>query len=291
LNDNFSWGRFATDVGVASGTALLTFGAGYSAGYYNGIALRNATNLSVDQIKLCSALSGAVAGAVSGASKVLLVGKFKGKKVDPFQIVFGAGAGAWTGACAGYLGAVAVRVPDQALVATGNQVGRMNEFKDDAITIHAADVPMYASDVCDVLELTKDSKTLILTGTHGDEQGKCFLDALCAKDPRADSYKEKLFFLEDQSTVKSMGLEGTTEVIDMSQFYTDGASKQESMNCLISKLNAGRYDNIIVGWCYGQRSELVRQCVQKFQVHVWQYGADVAATLAGAFDTWSALQD
>merc|ERR1719282_16685 len=127
---------------------------------------------------------------------------------------------------------------------------------------------MNAKDVENTLKLTNDSKTLILSGTHGDEYGQSAVDAM-AQGNAAGGYVEKAFFVEDTGTVAKMKLQGNVTVIDMPTHFAGVRNQSQAVDQLAAIIKEGQYENIISGFCYGQRSDLVQSALEKYSVHMW----------------------
>ena len=51
-------------------------------------------------------------------------------------------------------------------------------------------------------------------------------------------------------------------------------SQDTMVQSLADVIKNGGYDNIVCGYCHGQRSELLQQVFGKFNVHMWQYQGD-----------------
>ena len=101
LEKDFSWSKWASVTAKAAFTTLITFYGG-SVGQYVGLQLRD-SSLTEWKIKAISAAAGALVGAICHGFTFVLVCKYRGDQMKPFELCKEMGTGAFNGAKAGFL--------------------------------------------------------------------------------------------------------------------------------------------------------------------------------------------
>lgn len=69
------------------GLTLITFGAGYGAGYLSGLALMSSTQLTSTSIKALGAVAGALAGSGVRTGAYFIINEIEGKKFEVLTLV------------------------------------------------------------------------------------------------------------------------------------------------------------------------------------------------------------
>lgn len=104
VNNDFDWSQWATITARSAGLTLITFSAGYGAGYLTGLSLigKGFTNL---QIKAYGAVAGKIAGATVRTSAYIIISRNEDNGLDFFSLVMEGISGASSGGYAGFVGA------------------------------------------------------------------------------------------------------------------------------------------------------------------------------------------
>lgn len=92
--------------------------------------------------------------------------------------------------------------------------------------------------------------------------------------------------MQEVDTVEALGLEGNVQVCDMANYFggvQDGVpDMQAAVDQLAGMLRAGKFDNVVTGFCHGQFSELIKAGLDKYNIHLWLQEQKVAAGVAAA---------
>lgn len=210
-SDTVDFGSFLKSIGLEITLSLLTFGAGYSAGSYVGIALSG--RLTETAIKSAAALAGALAGSIANSGAHIIVNYVNNKPIEAFEIIFDAVSGAMQGAFAGYLGAKARMVTLEDLPITKSEARLLKGNLED---VHS------------ILDISEPSRkgVEVIGITVGDE-GKGLIHVL----KRHPDLIEKLGFTKSQIEqclldVSSPGLKNSG--LDMLNKISDALCKQIS---------------------------------------------------------------
>jgi hypothetical protein len=101
--DNFEWSEFGKACALSGGMTILTFGAGYGAGYLAGAALAGKVAISSFNLKVVQMAAGALAGSGTRVGTRLVISFIDGKAVTATELVMDGVVGAIEGGFAGFL--------------------------------------------------------------------------------------------------------------------------------------------------------------------------------------------
>lgn len=261
---HFRWEKFLWETVYQAGTTLITFGAGYAAGHFVGIALTTSSTLSGSAIRAFSSVAGSMAGAMTKSTLFVIRRHAENGPVEAVSILLEALSGAITGGIAGYIAGREV--------VSAFQGEEIVEIAGEEVGIHAFDRPMRAQDVRNCLGDACCENPLIVTGSHGDAAGSSIVEAYangCGTLFRNLFYGRNIngiadgtrFVLQDLQSVLNHGQGSVFNLMNAIGSICEGsgaAALEDIARKLVESIAAAGHTSVIFAFCHSQQGELLR---------------------------------